>query len=81
MKKLFIRLSVITLAICMALLAGCGNSGKSSEGIGIHHVEIEVENYGTIALELDGTPLRSQCRISWTSLSRVSMTALHSTAS
>ena len=26
----------------------------ASTGIGIHHVEIDVQNYGTIAVELDG---------------------------
>ena len=54
MKKYIIRLSIVTLVICMALLAGCGGKDDSAEGIGIHHAEIDVEGYGTIALELDG---------------------------
>ena len=42
-------LSLLTVFILLCLTA-CG-SGKYASGL--HHVEIDVENYGTIALELD----------------------------
>lgn len=61
MKKL---LSIMCIsALCLGLFAGCGSSSDSSEkksdnsssGMlsGKHHVEIEVADYGTIAVELD----------------------------
>lgn len=43
---------ILTLLLCAALvlsLAACGQTGG-----GIHHVEIQVADYGTIKLELDG---------------------------
>ena len=50
-------LPFVLLAVCLLLFA-CGTKvdkdEKQDEKIGIHHVEIEIENYGTIALELDG---------------------------
>ncbi len=48
MKKIisFFLVSLLSLT----LFSGC----KKSEKIGIHHVEIEVENYGVISVELDG---------------------------
>ncbi len=60
--KLIKRLISITLMASMLVL---GTScikyevaetapTTAAEGIGIHHVEIDVENYGTIAVELDG---------------------------
>jgi peptidyl-prolyl cis-trans isomerase B (cyclophilin B) len=39
-------------ALIAAVLAGCGSSDKA--GYGTHHVEIEVQDYGTISVELDG---------------------------
>ena len=50
MKKIaFILTCVLLLTAC---LAGCG--GKPENAIGKHHVEIHVDNYGVIAVELDG---------------------------
>lgn len=48
MKK-FISILLISISI-LTLFCGCGDTGK----IGIHHAEIEIENYGTVKLELDG---------------------------
>ncbi len=45
MKKL------IPLLMVLALLTACGSSGSYSAGL--HHVEIDVQDYGTIALEPD----------------------------
>ena len=47
MKKL-LSFGLITLLV-LSLLSGCG-----SKKVGIHHVEIEVENYGVIKVELNG---------------------------
>jgi peptidyl-prolyl cis-trans isomerase B (cyclophilin B) len=44
------RIGALILAVLLVMLAGCG-SGKYASGL--HHVEIDVENYGTISLELD----------------------------
>jgi peptidyl-prolyl cis-trans isomerase B (cyclophilin B) len=41
---------LILLAVSLLMLCGCG-SGKY--GSGLHHVEIDIQDYGTIALELD----------------------------
>ncbi len=46
MKRLIPVILVISLLLC---LFGCGDKYSS----GIHHAEIEVENYGTISVELD----------------------------
>lgn len=57
MKKLLSMICIITFA--SALLAGCGSKndtpGSGSEGnlSGKHHVTIEVQDYGTISVELD----------------------------
>ena len=40
------KLVCIILAVLLILAAGCGKAGK-------HHAEIEIENYGTIKVELD----------------------------
>lgn len=43
------KIKFIVLLFCILLLSGCGSSRLK----GLHHVEIEVENYGVIKLELD----------------------------
>ena len=48
MKKFLPLFLALTL-----LLSACGSSGGASYGKGLHHAEIEIENYGTITLELD----------------------------
>ena len=48
MKKFIPLFLALTL-----LLSACGSSGGASYGKGLHHAEIEIENYGTITLELD----------------------------
>ena len=68
-RKLWIITMIIMIASAM-LLAGCGGSdsepaeegggtetqelSKAADPIGIHHAEIEIADYGTIKLELDG---------------------------
>lgn len=44
------RIIVLLCALSLLLLTGCGSAKYSS---GLHHVEIEIENYGTISVELD----------------------------
>lgn len=56
MKK--INALIFTLTLSAAVLSGCGTKEEKSALAadlltGLHHVEIEVEDYGTIALELD----------------------------
>ncbi len=48
MKRIVAMLLMIAVLTCFA---GCGSSKYAQ---GLHHVEIEVENYGTICVELDG---------------------------
>lgn len=43
-------LTLLAGAVMLLGLAGCGGKDYST---GLHHVEIDVENYGTIAVELD----------------------------
>ena len=52
MKEIRKWIAGIFAVICLLSLFGC--SSKTAESAGTHHVEIEVEDYGTIALELDG---------------------------
>lgn len=49
MKKLIAILLSLTMVLC--LFVGCKDD-EAADG-GKHHVEIEVENYGTITVELD----------------------------
>ena len=47
-------IAAVTAVVCLlALLAGCKKEEPSPYLKGKHHVEIEVQDYGTIALELD----------------------------
>ena len=44
-----------TFVLSAVLLTGCaGKKAEKSEGVGKHHIEIEVKDYGTIRAELDG---------------------------
>ena len=65
MKKL---LTVCLAALLVLSLAGCGKTSvvgittiskgpaanEESQGVGTHHAEIEIQDYGTITVELDG---------------------------
>ena len=65
MRKL---LSVCLAALLVLSLAGCGKTSvvgitttskapaanEDSQGVGTHHAEIEIQDYGTITVELDG---------------------------
>ena len=65
MRKL---LSICLTALLILSLAGCGQTSvvgittiskdpaanEESQGVGIHHAEIEIQDYGTITVELDG---------------------------
>ena len=65
MRKL---LSICLTALLILSLAGCGQTSvvgittiskdpaanEGSQGIGTHHAEIEIQDYGTITVELDG---------------------------
>ena len=65
MRKL---LSVCLAALLFLSLAGCGKTSvvgitttskapaanEESQGVGTHHAEIEIQDYGTITVELDG---------------------------
>ena len=55
MKKITALFLCLTLGVSM--LTGCGSSKEETETTallsGLHHVEIEIEDHGTIALELD----------------------------
>lgn len=57
MRRWTKRASALLLALVMCLgLCACGGTGEESpapEDQTTHHVEIEVENYGTISVELD----------------------------
>ncbi len=46
---------LMSCAACLLVVTGCGaNSGDAETASGKHHVEIQVQDYGTIAVELDG---------------------------
>ena len=65
MKKI---LTVCLAALLVLSLAGCGktsvvgittiskdpSANEESQGVGTHHAEIEIQDYGTITVELDG---------------------------
>lgn len=48
MKRIW---GILLTTVLLIALVGCG---QKEYGAGLHHVEIEIENYGTIAVELDG---------------------------
>ena len=64
MKRKLALILTALLAVSL-VLAGCGGSSEEApetsepevtkaEGIGIHHAEIEIADYGTVSIELDG---------------------------
>ena len=55
MKRTLPLLLVLILLLSACGTAGGSGSSGSSGGQGLRHAEIEVEDYGTIALELDGS--------------------------
>ena len=72
----------MSIVVCAALIAGAVLSGCGKKsGVGIHHAEIDIKDYGVISVELDGDTAPITFRISWTLLTAVSMTILHSTES
>lgn len=65
MKRNLRTILVILMSVSLMMLAGCGGGGSAepetaepetaqTEGIGIHHAEIDIADYGTVSLELDG---------------------------
>lgn len=64
--KKFRVFAVVLMMVSVLLLASCGTaksteatntestSSESVEGIGMHNIEMTIENYGTVKLELDG---------------------------
>ena len=66
MKKILITLLAVTM---LFMISACGDSGEqgqteqaeqtaqaeeTADGIGTHHAEIDIADYGTVKLELDG---------------------------
>ncbi len=54
MRRKVKTIIVALLAISLVMLAGCGGGEEKTEGIGIHHADIEIADYGTVKVELDG---------------------------
>ena len=64
MKRDLRTILVILMSVSLMMLAGCGGGSTEPEpevpetpkveGIGIHHAEIDIADYGTVSLELDG---------------------------
>ena len=52
MKRWLSLILAAALAVCV--FAACSKDDNTSGSAGKHHVEIEVQDYGTIAVELDG---------------------------
>lgn len=45
----------MSIVVCAALIAGAVLSGCGKKsGVGIHHAEIDIKDYGVISVELDG---------------------------
>ena len=64
MKRDLRTILVILMSVSLMMLAGCGGGSTEPEpeepettkveGIGIHHAEIDIADYGTVSVELDG---------------------------
>lgn len=64
MKRNLRNIFVILMSVSLMMLAGCGAGSTepesevpetpAAEGIGIHHAEIDIADYGTVSVELDG---------------------------
>ena len=64
MKRNLKTIFVILMSVSLMMLAGCGGGSTEPEpeepettkveGIGIHHAEIDIADYGTVSVELDG---------------------------
>lgn len=69
MKKHIRNILVALMTLSLIMLAGCGGGSsdqaetpetsgtelvKAADPIGTHHAEIEIQNYGTVSVELDG---------------------------
>lgn len=64
MKKIIRNILVMLMSVSLMMLAGCGGGSAEpepevpetpqAEGIGIHHAEIDIADYGTVSVELDG---------------------------
>lgn len=45
----------MSIVVCAALIAGAVLSGCGKKsGVGIHHAEIDIKDYGVISVDLDG---------------------------
>ena len=64
MKRNLRTIFVILMSVSLMMLAGCGGGSTEPEpeepettkveGIGIHHAEIDIADYGTVSVERDG---------------------------
>ena len=63
MKRNLRNILVLLMAVSLMLLAGCGGGAAPEPeepetpevtAIGIHHAEIDIADYGTVSIELDG---------------------------
>ena len=55
LRRVIIEIAIVALIVLLVfILPSCSSTSYSKKQVGKHHVEIEVEGYGTIKLELDG---------------------------
>lgn len=52
-KKIYLMLMSVALVFALTACGGSGKTEESGSGGGKHHVEIKVQDYGTIKVELD----------------------------
>lgn len=53
LKRLLIGLGIGALILVLVMVSSCSSKSYKKQTYPTHHVEIEIENYGTIKLELD----------------------------